>query len=168
MSQPFLGEIRVFSFPFAPKNWAFCNGQLLGINQNQALFSLMGTFYGGNGQTTFGLPNLQGRAAMHVGNSHTQGEVNGEAGHTLTNNEMPVHNHNMVASTAAATLTTPLNNLLAQAPNNLYGNGITDVNATLNAGDITTAGSSFAHNNLQPYLVLNFCVALSGIFPSRN
>ena len=168
MSEPFLGEIRIVSFGFAPRGWAACNGQLLPINQNQALFSLMGTTYGGNGQTNFALPNLQSRTPMHVGNGFTQGQNGGEEAHTLTQAEMPQHNHVMNASTNPASLPVPAGNLLAQTTASLYAAGSAGVNTALNAATISNVGGSQAHENRQPYLTLNFCVALQGIFPSQN
>jgi microcystin-dependent protein len=168
MASPFLGQIQIFGFNFAPRGWAFCNGQLLSISQNTALFSLLGTTYGGNGQTTFALPNLQGRVPMHVGQgpgltNRTQGEVAGTETHTLNANEMPVHTHTARASSGDASDTTPVGNVLAGG-----GAYAAAPNQAMNALAITTAGGSQPHNNLQPYLVLNFCIALQGIFPSRN
>jgi microcystin-dependent protein len=169
MGTPFLGEIRLMAFNYAPKGWAQCNGQLLPINQNQALFSLLGTMYGGNGQTTFALPNFQGRVPMHVG-SNTQGQAFGESVHTVTSNEMPQHTHFVSASGTQGNqpnvANPPTNNVLARTTDNVYQ---TAQNLTpLNAGSVTNVGGSQAHENKQPYLVLNFCVALQGIFPSRN
>jgi microcystin-dependent protein len=180
MAEPFLSEIRIMSFDFAPKGWATCNGQLLPINQNQALFSLLGTTYGGNGQTTFGLPNLQGKVPIHVGNGHTLGEAGGQQAHTLTISEMPAHNHFMFASTAKAPNTTggtqPGGKVLAEAlaaqanqqttPVTIYGTGARNRVLALNA--IGNVGGSQAHLNMQPFLTLNFCIALQGIFPSPN
>jgi microcystin-dependent protein len=165
MADPFLSEIRLFSFAFAPKSWALCNGQLLPINQNQALFSLLGTTYGGNGQTTFALPDLRGKVPIHVGPSHTLGETAGEQAHTLTAAEMPTHTHGMEGSAANATTPIAGGNLLASA-NNLYA-AATDLTA-LHPGSIANVGGSQAHLNMQPFLTLNFCIALQGIFPSRN
>ncbi len=167
MSEPFLSEIRIVSFNFAPRNWALCNGQLLPINQNQALFSLLGTTYGGNGQTNFALPNLQGRVPLHFGSSHTLGERAGEVNHTLTTSEMPQHAHTLQASASdgnAPVPNTPSGNILARTVNNIYGpaQNLT----TLVAGSVTNAGGSQAHLNVQPFLTLNFCIALVGIFPS--
>lgn len=165
MAEPFLSEIRLFSFNFAPKGWAQCNGQLLPINQNQALFSLLGTTYGGNGQTTFALPNLQGRVPIHMGSGHTLGELGGEQSHTLTLTEIPQHTHIAHASPANADAPVPGNNLLASA-NNVYA---PPANLTsLHPASITNAGGSQPHLNMQPFLTVNFCIALQGIFPSRN
>jgi microcystin-dependent protein len=166
MGTPFLGEIRIMSFGFAPKSWAQCNGQLLPINQNQALFSLLGTQYGGNGQTTFALPNLQGRVPIHMGGSHTIGEVGGEQAHTLSLPELAVHIHVVNASTNVGNATNPNNALLGKAPANAYGPP-TQLGG-LNAGTSLPSGGSQPHPNMQPFLTLTFCIALQGIFPSRN
>ena len=162
MSEPFLAEIRVFGFNFAPKGWALANGQLLPINQNQALFSLLGTTYGGNGIQTFALPNLQGTTPIHAGNSFILGQVGGESNISLNVNQMPGHTHVVTASTAAADQSTPVNNLWAQG-NNAYASAS---NGSMNA--IATVGGGQPHINTPPYLVLNFAIALVGIFPSRN
>lgn len=161
MSEPFLAEVRLFSFGFAPKGWAQCNGQLLPINQNLALYSLLGTTYGGNGTTTFALPDLRGRAPIHS-HSIPLGYRAGEETHTLTLSEMPMHTHQAMASGAAANATTPVNNFWgSQTPVNVYGNALNVPMLPLGA-----AGGNQPHNNMQPYLVLNFCIALTGIFPS--
>ena len=165
MGTPFLGEIRLVSFNFPPRTWALCDGQFLPINQNQALFSLLGTTYGGNGQTTFALPNLQGKTPIHVGGGHTLGETGGETAHTLTMSEMPAHVHTPMATSSNGSTPVPLNNLLGQALNAYRP---PDALTPINAGSVTTAGGSQAHLNMQPYLVLNFCIALQGAFPSQN
>ena len=168
MSEPFLGEIKIISWNFPPKGWTFCNGQLLPINQNQALFSILGTTYGGDGRQTFGLPNLQGRTPIHVGNGHSLGERGGETAHTLSISELPQHPHAASATTAVATTPTPSSSvMLAQstaAP--LYGaaTNLTSMDATA----IAAVGGSQPHENMSPYLVLNFIIALQGIFPSQN
>lgn len=166
MAEPYLSEIRIFSFNFAPRFWAQCNGQLLPINQNQALFSLLGTAFGGNGQTTFGLPNLQGRVAMHFGNGMVMGQTAGEANHTLSLAEMPSHNHIALGSTAGPTSPTPLGNTWAT------GTGSSPYSATggslMAPQALSNTGGNLPHNNMSPYLTLNYCIALSGIFPSRN
>jgi microcystin-dependent protein len=167
MGQPFMAEIRMMSFNFPPKGWAECNGQILSINQNQALFSLMGTTYGGNGQTTFGLPDLRGRVPVYVGQGITLGQRGGEENHTLTQGEMPVHTHFADGSNTAANQNNPANHVFAQASFPFY-NAVGGNLTTLNPLTITNVGGSQAHTNIQPYLVLNFCVALVGIFPSRN
>ena len=167
MSQPFIGEIKVISWNFAPKGWGFCNGQLLPINQNQALFSLLGTTYGGDGRVNFGLPNFQGRTPVHVGGGFTQGQAGGETSHTLVQGEMPQHTHTAQVQSANATTGTPNGNLLAGAPSFAYRNSLTNP-TTLVPGTITNAGGGQPHANQQPFLVLNFIIALQGIFPSRN
>ncbi len=165
MSEPFLSEIKIVSFNFAPKGWAQCNGQLLPINQNQALFSLLGTTYGGNGQTTFALPNLQGNVPIHFGSGHTLGERGGEKAHTLSTSEMPTHIHSANASTANGSTNFAANNVLAAALNLYAGaSSLTPINAT----SIANVGGSQPHQNMQPFLALNFCIALQGIFPSQN
>ncbi len=165
MATPYLGEIRVFSFNYPPKGWAFCNGQTLAINQNQALFALLGTTYGGDGRTTFQLPNLQGRMPIHLGNGFTQGQVGGEVNHTLITTEMPAHNHSATGVTTPASSAPATNATWAASPKNPYS---TTHNAVMAPGALGNAGSSQPHNNLPPYLTLSFCIALTGIFPSRN
>jgi microcystin-dependent protein len=165
MSQPFLGEIKIISWNFPPSGWAFCNGQLLPINQNQALFSILGTTYGGNGQTTFALPNLQGRTPVHVGDGIFLGESGGETAHTLNISEMPAHNHIPVASSLAPTLPGVTGNLWATNNANPYAS---TANIGMNPACVTPLGGSQPHDNMSPYLVLNFIIALQGIFPSQN
>lgn len=181
MSNPFLGELRIMSFNFAPKGWAMCNGQLLPINQNQPLFALFGTMYGGDGRVTFALPNLQGRVPVGVGGGSftVQGQSSGELSHTLNISEMPQHNHLAQAKAAPADknvggITPAPNRSLAEGlvslPNNqttpasIFGTGTP--NTPMSAAAITNAGGSQPHQNLQPFLTLNICVALQGIFPS--
>jgi microcystin-dependent protein len=167
MAEPFLSEIRVMSFNFPPRGWAFCNGQILPINQNQALFSLLGTTYGGNGLTNFALPDLQGRVPLHRGAGHTLGETAGEYAHTLTTAELPPHTHVLTACSQGGNLPTPAGNVLAStAPNPLYGPAKGQV--ALAAGTVAGTGGSQAHANTQPFLALSFCIALVGIFPSQN
>ncbi len=168
MAEPFLAEIRLMSFNFAPQGWAMCNGQLLPINQNQALFSLLGTTYGGNGVTTFALPNLQGRVPVHFGSGHTLGEAAGEQAHTLSASEMPAHLHQATASANVATTNTPGPTLmLAQSTaSSLYGSASNLV--AMDPTALGTTGGSQAHQNMQPFLTVTFCIALQGIFPSRN
>ena len=169
MSSPYLSEIRVVSFGFAPKGWAQCNGQLLPINQNQALFSLLGTTYGGNGVTNFALPNLQAKVPLHVGGGNTLGQTGGEATHTLAVAEMASHTHQVTATSDAATVPSPGGAALAAAGasvGSVYAPG--PANTPLVQGSVATAGSSLPHENRQPYLTLNFIIALQGIFPSQN
>lgn len=172
MAEPFLSEIRLMSFVFAPKNWALCNGQFLPINQNQALFSLLGTTFGGNGQTTFALPDLRGRVPIHVGNGHTLGERGGEEAHTLSISEMPNHVHFLQASNANGNQVNPnfggTGFVLGAEPGNPYATGFTPSAVALNAATLANNGGSQAHQNMQPYLALSYCIALSGIFPSPN
>jgi microcystin-dependent protein len=167
MAEPFLSEIRIMSFGFAPKGWALCNGQLLPINQNQALFSLLGTTYGGDGRVNFGLPNLMSRAPMHTGSGHTLGERGGEQAHTLSISEIPTHVHVANACSATANTNIPAGNLLANTtPNSLYG-AATNL-AAMAPATVANVGGSQAHLNMQPFLTLSFCIALQGIFPSQN
>ena len=165
MSEPFLSEIKIMSFGFAPKGWAQCNGQLLPINQNQPLFSLLGTTYGGDGRTTFALPNLQARIPIHQGGNHLLGEAGGEQAHTLTTGETPVHTHTAYGTTSDGDAPIPAGNFLAAA-DNFYAPLANAV--ALPPSTISSTGGSGAHDNMQPYLVLNFCIALVGIYPSQN
>lgn len=178
MGTPYLSEIKICSFSFAPRGWAMCNGQFLPINQNQALFSLLGTTYGGDGRVNFALPDLRGRASMHIGGGHTQGERGGEEVHTLTRAELPQHTHLLQGVAAQATLaggaipgttkslaqgaaaTTPTSDV------NLFGTGAPNI--AMSAASVTNTGGSQPHENRQPYLALNFCIALQGVFPSQN
>ena len=166
MSEPFMSEIRLMSFIYPPRGWALCSGQLLPINQNQALFALLGTTYGGDGRTTFALPNLQGRVPMHAGNGHTLGEQTGSQTITLTSGQMPTHLHTLQASgNSGGTQADPSAALLAPV-NGGYG---TAANlTTLEPSSVTTVGNTQAHDNMQPYLTLSYCIALTGIFPSPN
>jgi microcystin-dependent protein len=164
MAEPFLSELRLMSFNFAPKGWAECNGQFLPINQNQPLFSLLGTMYGGNGRTTFALPNLQGRVPIHVGGGFpTQGAAAGAEAHTITMQEMATHNHVVTASSSSGNAAGP--STLAQFAN---GYGPPNALTTLHQGTVTNVGGTQPHTNMHPYLVLNWCIALQGIFPSQN
>jgi microcystin-dependent protein len=164
MSDPFIGEIKMVSFNFPPKGWAFCNGQLLPINQNQALFSLLGTMYGGNGQTTFALPDLRGCSPVHVGSGLTQGGKGGETAHALVLTEMPVHTHIAQASSGAPNQGTPANNVWAALP----GSYSATADSKMNPASDAPVGGGQPHENMQPYLVINFVIALVGIYPSRN
>jgi microcystin-dependent protein len=166
MSEPFLSEIKIVSFNFPPKGWALCNGQFLPINQNQALFALLGTTYGGNGQTTFALPDLRGRVPIHFDGSFSLGQAGGTEAVTITQQTMPQHIHFMTGTTNVGNSALPLNNLLATSPALIYdpAKNLT----TLQPGTVSNVGGNQAHTNQQPYLVLNFIIALQGIFPSRN
>jgi microcystin-dependent protein len=166
MSEPFIGEIKIISWNFPPKGWAFCNGQLLPINQNQALFSILGTTYGGDGRVTFGLPNLQGRVPTHVGDGIALGEMGGESTHTLNISELPQHTHQVIGSTTnPPTSPSALNNLWA--PDNANPFAATPDTA-MNPACISAVGGNQPHENTSPYLVLNFVIALQGIFPSQT
>ena len=170
MSEPFLGQITIFGFNFAPRSWALCDGQVLPINQNQALFSLLGTTFGGDGQTTFALPDLRGRTPLHQGtgpglSSRPLGSKGGEQTHALTTTEIPNHTHAARASSADGNAPVPTNNVLAAA-NNAYRPP--DNLTALQAGTLATTGTGQGHENMQPYLTLSFCIALMGVFPSRN
>jgi microcystin-dependent protein len=167
MAEPFLSEIKVFSFNYAPKGWALCNGQLLPINQNQALFALLGTTYGGNGQTTFGLPDLRGRAPIHSGNGHTLGERAGQESHTLALTELPQHTHAVDASSSPGNNVVPTGNVLASSLNQSYRAPDQSL-TTLAPATIGNTGGSQPHLNMQPFLGLTFGIALQGIFPSAN
>jgi len=165
MAEPFLSEIRIMSFVFAPRGWALCNGQLLPINQNQPLFSLLGTTFGGDGRVNFGLPDLRGRVPIHVGSGHSLGEKGGEQAHTLSIAEIPTHVHTGRASSTNGDVAFPANNVLAAALN-CY---VAPANLTsLSPTSITSVGGSQAHLNMQPFLTLSFCIALQGIFPSAT
>lgn len=169
MAEPFLAEIRIMSFGFPPKGWALCNGQLLPINQNQALFSLLGTTYGGDGRVNFGLPDLQGRSPIHMGTGHTLGELGGEQAHTLSISEIPTHVHTLNAegtATASNRVATPQNNLPAPQEANPYGAAVNL--SAMHPATVNNVGGSQAHLNMQPFLTLNFCIALQGIFPSQT
>jgi len=182
MSEPFMGEIKIISWNFPPKGWAFCNGQLMQINQNQALFSILGTTYGGDGRTTFALPNLQGRMPVYVGNGIALGELGGETAHTVNISEMPAHNHVMAgdgvtADTSNSNTPNPAGKVLGQSagtggtPTQPFGANIynsANANSSLAPQCVSNSGGSQPHENMSPYLVLNFIIALQGIFPSRN
>ena len=169
MSEPFLAEVRIVGFNFAPRGWAFCDGQILPINQNQSLYSLLGTTYGGDGRTSFALPDMRGRTPMHVGNGHREGQKSGEETHTLAGNEMPNHQHSYRATTSTANQGLPTGHMVATPPaaiGAMYSPPSNMVNMA--SQSIANVGGGQAHNNMQPYLALNFCIALQGLFPSRN
>jgi microcystin-dependent protein len=169
MAEPFLAEIRILSFSFAPRGWALCNGQLLPINQNQALFSLLGTTYGGDGRVTFALPDLRGRAPLHFGTEIWLGASAGEQMVALTASELPVHSHGVFADAGVATSALPASALLAKKPR--FGAGIYAAPQSLVElrGDaVAAAGGGQPHENMQPFLTLTFVIALQGIFPSQN
>lgn len=169
----YLAEIRLFATNFAPKGWALCAGQTMPINQNQALFALLGTTYGGNGQTTFALPDLRGRALMHAGQApgqaqrHTLGETGGAESVTLNAAQLPAHTHSVVAGAGDASTTQPAGALLATAPD-AYVRGSGQELLVLDPRSVRPTGGGQAHENRQPFLALNYCIALTGIFPSRN
>jgi microcystin-dependent protein len=162
---PFLGEVKIMSFGFAPKGWALCNGQLLPINQNQALFALLGTTYGGDGRTNFALPDLRGRTPIHAGNGLTQGQNGGEQSHTLTSAELPAHAHVAQGTAVKADSALPGRNYLGAAENVYAGaSKLTPLHPT----SISDVGGGQAHENMQPHLTLSFCIALQGDFPPRS
>jgi microcystin-dependent protein len=170
MAEPFLSEIRIMSFVFAPKGWALCNGQLLPINQNQALFSLLGTTFGGDGRVNFALPDLRGRTPIHVGQGHTLGEKGGEQAHTLSIAELPTHTHVANASSNPADAVVPTANFLGVVDNTTFANAYGAASNLVAMAPVVVGnvGGSQAHLNMQPFLTLNFCIALQGIFPSPN
>ena len=165
MAEPFLSEIRIMSFVFAPKGWALANGQLLPINQNQALFSLLGTTFGGDGRVNFALPDLRGRTPIHVGSGHTLGERGGEQAHTLSIAEIPTHAHVLNVG-GAGNVINPSSALYANASNQVYAGP--QALTSMAPSAVTNTGGSQAHLNMQPFLTLSFCIALQGNFPSPN
>ena len=166
MSEPFLAEVRMVGFNFAPRGWAFCDGQILPINQNQSLFSLLGTTYGGDGRTSFALPELRGRTPIHVGNGHALGQRAGEDRHTVSVSEMPQHTHGPRGTNDPAGQPNPEGTVPATAPDNAYGARSDTI--AMNAGMLANAGNDQAHENMMPFLAINFVIALQGLFPSRN
>lgn len=167
MSEPYLGEIRMFGFSFAPRNWNKCDGALLPIDQNQALYSILGTTYGGDGRTSFALPDLRGRAPLHVDSGFPLGQKSGEETHSLSLGEIPSHNHTLRATNTQADQVSPTGNLLASsAPGEVYASGSQLVD--LVSGTVQNAGSSVGHQNMMPSLAVNFCIAVIGTFPPRN
>ena len=172
MSEPFLAEVRIVGFNFAPRGWALCDGQILPINQNQSLYSLLGTTYGGDGRTTFALPDLRGRTPIHVGRSdggadHREGQKSGEETHTLSAAEMPQHAHLLMASSTDGNVSQPTDHVLAREVGGAYEQDPSSLTGQ-QAANVTHVGGGQAHDNMQPYLALNFCIALQGLFPSRN
>lgn len=170
MAEPFMAEIRLFSFNFPPKGWAQCNGQLLPINQNQALFALLGTTYGGDGRVDFGLPDLRGRVPVHFGEGIVLGERRGEEIHTLTNSEMPAHTHAVNGSAKIAGSKTVSGQTWAKTAASSYNtqSALSPGDGALHQSATRSAGGSQPHENRQPFLTINFCIALQGIFPSQN
>ena len=170
MSEPFLAEVRMFGFEFAPRGWAFLDGQILPINQNQSLYSLLGTTYGGDGQTTFALPDLRGRTPIHEENGYQLGAKSGEEAVSLSASEIPNHTHTAMASATPADSNSQVDHVLAAevAPDAAYRVAEAANMTALRAETVTNAGGGQAHDNMQPYLTLNFCIAMQGLFPSRN
>ena len=170
MSEPFLAEVRLVGFNFAPRGWAFCDGQILPINQNQSLYSLLGTNYGGDGRTSFALPDLRGRTPIHVGDGHRLAQKSGAETVTLTAAEIAAHTHTVKASSTAANQGNPSGRIMAAADPGFNHFRPPEAASTtaLRSGTVTNAGGGQAHNNMQPYLAVNFCIALRGLFPSRN
>lgn len=166
MAEPFLGEIRLWACNYAPRGWALCNGQLLSINTNQALFSLLGTYYGGNGTTTFALPDLRGRTPVHVGNGVALGQSAGEESHTLTAAEIPMHTHQVSGTSGQVSVANAEGAIWGASPDNPYSAAAP--NTQMNLASMGTAGNSQPHTNMQPYLTLNYCIATEGIYPTRN
>jgi len=166
MSEPFLAEVRMVGFNFAPRGWAFCDGQILPINQNQSLYSLLGTTYGGDGRTSFALPDLRGRTPIHVNSAHRLGQKSGEENNTLTTDSMPAHRHSAYASSNDSTVPLPSGNVLSKSSLETYADPNTNV--SMSTASISNVGGSHAHENMQPSLAVNFCIALQGLFPSRN
>ena len=166
MSEPFLAEIRIVGFNFAPRGWAFCDGQILPINQNQSLYSLLGTTYGGDGRTSFALPDLRGRVPIHVSTNHRQGQKSGEETHTLSVAEMPQHDHSLQATNNGGGSPSPTGNVFSNAGSDIYGSPQQLLG--VDSQTVSAVGGGQAHDNMQPYLVVNFCIALQGLFPSRN
>ena len=168
MSEPFLAEIRMVGFNFAPRGWAFCDGQILPINQNQSLYSLLGTTYGGDGRTSFGLPDLRGRTPTHVGDGFSLGQKSGQEAVTLTAAEMPTHTHNVQANSQPADSPLPNGRVWAQGGVTVYHDDDASKRQNMRTGTVLNTGGGQAHDNMQPYLAIAFCIALQGLFPSRN
>lgn len=167
MSEPFLAEIRIVGFNFAPRGWAFCDGQILPINQNQSLYSLLGTTYGGDGRTSFALPDIRGRAPVHVGNGFSEGHKTGEETHTLSTAEIPQHSHQVNGTSNAVTAADPNSNRLPGTSNSKPYTSASG-GGSMGSSTVSHVGGGQAHNNMQPFLAMNYCIALQGLFPSRN
>lgn len=167
MTEPFLGEVRIFSFNFPPVGWANCDGTLLPIEQNQSLYSILGTMYGGNGRTDFALPDLRGAVPIHFDQSYQQGSYDGTESQTLEVGEIPSHTHTFKVANKSSTFRTPVDRVLSQSNQPLYQTD-TNVNTYLNSGTVASAGAGHGHDNIQPSLVVRFCMALTGTFPPRN
>lgn len=167
MSEPFLAEIRIMGFNFAPRGWAFCDGQILPIDQNQSLYSLLGTTYGGDGRTSFALPDMRGRVPIHTGDGRAEGQKGGQEIHTLSDAEMPSHNHSYGGVSEAADAFLFAGNRFAEA-DNVYHAPDAGNTVSLNSNTVAHAGGGQEHNNMQPYLTLHFCIAIRGLFPARN
>ena len=168
MSEPFLAEIRIVGFNFAPRGWAFCDGQILPINQNQSLYSLLGTTYGGDGRTSFALPDLRSRTPIHVSDSHRLGQKSGEETVTLTAAEIPAHTHTLKGSSTQGDVVAGNGNVLADDAGQIYRSGTPNNLVSLRSGSVANAGGGQGHENMMPFTTLNFCIALQGLFPSRN
>ena len=168
MSEPFLGQIVMFGGNFAPSGWALCDGQLLPIAQNSALFSILGTTYGGDGRTSFALPDLRGRNPIHVGDGHTLGQKSGAETVTLSAAQMPNHDHTAQASSENATLNNPQGGVFGQSLNLYVPETSNPAPQAILTATVANVGGGQAHNNMQPYIAVNFCIALKGLFPSRN
>lgn len=172
MSEPFLAEVRIVGFNFAPRGWSFCDGQILPINQNQSLYSLLGTTYGGDGRTSFALPDLRGRTPIHVGDGFQQGQKSGEEAHFLAANEMPNHGHTLNATTSNASTgaagSQPSNKVWANSPISIYHDYAAGNAQNMATNTVANGGGGQGHDNMQPFLALNYCIALRGLFPSRN
>ena len=168
MSEPFLAEVRIVGFNFAPRGWAFCDGQILPINQNQSLYSLLGTTYGGDGRTSFALPDLRGRTPIHVSDSHTEGQKGGSETNTLNASEMPKHIHEVRVVESNSNTNNPSGHLYAIGDQAVYHDFSSSSLANMRSGMVSNSGGGQPFDNMQPYLALNFCIALKGLFPSRN
>ena len=168
MSEPFLAEIRMVGFNFAPRGWALCDGQIVPIEQNQRLFSLLGTTYGGDGRATFALPDLRGRTPIHSSGRYPQGQIGGAETHILSDDEVPNHTHDLYAQNSDATQDEPQSNVLSRSLQSSYADFNAARQDTMAAEVIGNVGGDLPHNNMQPFLTVNFCIALQGLFPSRN